>query len=291
LLALATATCWAGTSLFFSYSGRRVGSPVVNSSRLLFAFTILALIHLGVYGSLLPLHAGLTRWGWFTLSSILGLVVGDAFLFQAFVLIGPRLSSLLMALVPIFSTFLSWLIFGETVNSRELAGIFLTVGGIAWVVTEKRSDKVVVEDKHYGLGILLGIGAALGQAAGLITAKFGLVDDFPAFSATLIRMFVAMVLLWGFAAWRGTIGFVVEQWRQRPVLLAILAGTLIGPVLGVWLSLVAIQLARIGIASTLMALSPIIIIPLTYFFFNEQITLRSVIGTILSLCGVALIFL
>lgn len=290
-MAIATATCWAFTSLFFSYSGRRVGSQAVNTSRLLFAFIILSLIHWGVYGSLLPLQAGVNRWGWFTLSSILGLAVGDGLLFQAFVLIGPRLSTLTMALVPIFSTFLGWLIFGETVNGRELTGIFLTVGGIAWVVTERRSDQVVVADKQYGLGILLGIGGALGQAAGLITAKFGLVDDFSAFSATLIRMFVAMVLLWGFAAWRGDLGFVVQQWRQRQVLLAMLAGAVVGPVTGVWLSLAAIQLTRIGIASTLMALTPIIILPLTYFFLKERITLRSVVGTVLSLSGVALIFL
>jgi drug/metabolite transporter (DMT)-like permease len=290
-MALGTATCWAFTSLLFSYSGRLVGSRVVNTSRLLFALVILSLLHLGIYGSLLPLGAEPFRWGWFILSSLLGLVVGDAFLFQAFVLIGPRLSALMMALVPIFSTLLAWLLFGETVSPMELTGIVLTLSGIGWVVTERRSAQAVVENKQYGWGILLGVGAALGQAGGLITARFGLVDEFPAFSATLMRMLVAALTMWGLAAWQGKIGFVVSHWRNRPALAGIAAGTVVGPVLGVWLSLAAIQIARLGIAATLMALTPIILIPLTYFILKEKISVRSVVGTIIALTGVALIFL
>ncbi|MCB0156405.1 MAG: DMT family transporter [Anaerolineae bacterium] len=290
-MALGTATCWAFTSLLFSYSGRRVGSRVVNTSRLLFAVLILASVHWLVYGTLLPLNVEPFRWGWFTLSSLLGLVVGDGLLFQAFVLIGRRLSAFMMALVPIFSTLLAWLLFGETVTPLELTGIVLTLTGIGWVVTERRSPQAVVENKQYGWGILLGVGAALGQATGLITARFGLADNFPAFSATLIRMLVAALMMWGLAAGQGKIGLITNGWRNRPALTAIVGGTIVGPVLGVWLSLAAIQIARLGIAATLMALTPIILIPLTYFILKEKISERSIVGTVVALSGVALIFL
>ena len=291
MAAITTAFCWSFTSIFFSYGGRQVGAVVVNVSRLLFAFLIMACLHYVVFGAFLPLDASLFRWQWLALSGVLGLVVGDSGLFQAFGLIGPRLATLTMALVPIFSTFRGWLFFRESVTSVELVGIMLTVGGVAWVVSEKRPGRSRVANKQYGLGILFGLMGALGQASGLIAAKFGLVGDFPPISANVIRMMTAMLILWGVAALRGRIGYTVKQWRHRRALSAIVAGTIFGPVIGVLMSLVAIQLTRVGIAATLMALTPIILIPLSYFLFKERISLRSVTGTVAAVAGVALIFL
>jgi drug/metabolite transporter (DMT)-like permease len=57
------------------------------------------------------------------------------------------------------------------------------------------------------------------------------------------------------------------------------------------LSLVAIKYANIGIASTLMALPPVFLIPLSNWIFKERVSTASVLGTILSLVGVAIIFL
>jgi drug/metabolite transporter (DMT)-like permease len=48
---------------------------------------------------------------------------------------------------------------------------------------------------------------------------------------------------------------------------------------------------HVGIASTLMALSPIMVIPLPHLFFQERVSPRSVAGTIIALAGVAIIFL
>jgi drug/metabolite transporter (DMT)-like permease len=247
--------------------------------------------HFFLQRQLLPLQAEPFRWGWLGLSSVLGLVIGDSALFQAFVLLGPRLSSLIMALVPFMATFMGWLFFGETVSGLEITGIVLSVGSVAWVVSEKRSDRPHVVNKQYGLGILFGLIGALGQASGLIAAKFGLSGDFPPVSANVIRMLVAMLLLWGVAVFRGRVGYTVNQWRHSKAFSAVLAGTLVGPFAGVWLSLVAIQQARVGIASTLMALTPIILIPLSYLIYQERITLRSTLGTMGAIVGVALIFL
>lgn len=88
LAAIATAFCWSATAVFFSYSGQRIGSAVVNRSRLLFALAFISLTHLLLEGSLFPLGAEPFRWGWLGLSSVLGLVLGDAALFYAYVLIG-----------------------------------------------------------------------------------------------------------------------------------------------------------------------------------------------------------
>ena len=289
LAAIGTSVCWAATSIFFTLGGRQVGSIVVNRSRLLLAVLIIPIIHLFLEGTLLPLHAEPFRWGWLGLSSVLGLVLGDSLLFQAFVTVGPRLSQIMMSLVPIFSTFLAWVLFGETVSQQEFAGIALAVGGVAWVVSEPRNSSGVAV-KHYGRGILLALGGALGQATGLIASRLGLVGDFSPLSANLIRILIAAGVLWGITAVRGQARFTIDQLKQRRVFPAILGGTIAGPVLGVWLSLIAIQLARVGIASTLMSLAPLILIPIGHILFKERVTARSVIGTLIALVGVALIF-
>ena len=291
LAAFATSICWSGTAIFFSYSGRLVGSEVVNRSRLLFAFLFLLIAHQVVEGTLFPTGVESFRWGWLAISSVLGLVLGDSFLFQAYVLVGPRLSLLLMSTVPIYSVIFGWMLFGETISPVELAGIALTVGGIGWVVTEKRGGKTVVENKDYGRGLLFGLAGALGQVANLVTARYGLVGGFSTVSATIIRILVAIIIMWAYALVRGKAGYTLRQWRHPKVLPAMLAGSFVGPFLGIWFSLLAIQLARLGIASTLMALPPVLLLPMEYLVFKRPPSWRGVAGTLVAFAGVALIFL
>ncbi|MFZ0547974.1 MAG: DMT family transporter [Candidatus Promineifilaceae bacterium] len=291
LAALTTAVCWSFTAIFFSFSGRLVGSQVVNRSRLIFAICFISLTHLLLEGTLLPLSAEPFRWGWFALSSILGLVLGDTFLFRAYATIGPRYSMLMMSSVPIVSTFLAWIFLGETIGRVEMLGILVTVAGIAWVVTEKQPGKSVVEHKQYSRGLFFGFLGAVGQASNLIAAKFGLVNDYPTISATWIRIFVALIILWGLAGLRREIRPTIAHWRNWTVLRAILGGTFVGPFLGIWMSLVAVSLTKVGIASTLMALPPVLLIPIGYVLYKERVSKRGIIGTIVAIGGVALIFL
>jgi len=291
LAALGTAFCWSFTAIFFSYSGRLVGSAVVNRSRLLFALFFVATTHLILQGSIFPFGTDPYRWGWLALSAVLGLVLGDSFLFQAFVLVGPRLSTLMMSTVPILSTFLAWIFLKETVSTSELAGIVLTVAGVAWVVTERRTDEAVVKEKKYVLGLTFAFFGALGQSANLIAAKFALGDGYPAISASAIRILVAMLILWTVAAFQGQFRHTMRQWQNRNAFKAIIGGTIAGPFIGIWLSLVAVQLAPVGLAATLMALPPIILIPIGRIFYNERVSRRGIIGTIIAISGVALIFL
>jgi drug/metabolite transporter (DMT)-like permease len=291
LAAIGTAVCWSLTAIFFSYSGRRIGSDVVNRSRLLFALLFLAISHYALEGSFFPQDVALFRWQWLGVSGLLGLVIGDTLLFHAYVLVGPRLSMLMMSTVPIFSLIFGWLLFGETIGPLELAGILLAVGGMAWVVTEKRHGLTVVENKQYWRGLAFGLGGALGQVANLVTAKYGLVGDFPTISATLIRIFVAAVVLWGIAALRGQVMGTLRLWRDRLALRAMVAGSVTGPFLGIWLSMTAVQLSRLGIASTLMALPPVLLIPLEYVVYRRPVSRRSITGTLVAFVGVTLIFM
>lgn len=291
LAALATAFCWSLTAIFFSGSGRQIGSDVVNRSRLIFALIFISITHLILEGSLFPISAEPFRWGWLALSSLLGLVLGDTFLFRAYVVVGPRFSMLMMSTVPIISTLLAWVFLGERLAGKEIAGICLTVAGVAWVVTERRTQQTVIENKRYGLGLFFAFLGALGQATNLIAAKYGMAGDFPAISATSIRLLVALVLLWLFATLRGQVQYTFQQWSNKEAFRLLLAGTIVGPFLGIWFSLVAVQLAPVGIAATLMALPPVILIPLGYLVYGEKVSVRGIAGTVIALTGVAFIFL
>jgi len=291
IAALATAVCWAATSLFFTIAGKQVGSQLVNRVRLPLAALFLAITHLLWQGQVLPIHAEPSRWGWLGLSAILGLVLGDALLLQAFVLIGTRLSMLLMTLVPVIGALLAWVFLGETLSLLEIGAIIVTVSSVAWVVSEQgNSNSVDGNPRSYIIGVLCGIGGAFGQALGLILSKRGMAGDFPALSASLMRLLVASAVLWLWALIQGQLRPTIEGLRIRSARWAILGGTVAGPFIGMTLSLAAVQLTHVGIASTLMALSPVILLPLAHWIFKERITPRAIIGTVVALVGVAMIF-
>lgn len=301
LAALATSFFWSVTSIQFTLAGRRVGSPVVNRVRLVLAVVYLSVAHLLFTGRIWPLDAELFRWGWLGLSGVVGLVLGDASLFQGFVLIGPRRSMLLMTLVPVITTVIAWFWLGETLRLVELGAVMLTVGGVAWVVSERRlatpqpaAGAIFPGDldrRTYVLGVLLGLGGALGQALGLVLSKQGLAGDFLPLSATVMRMLVASVVIWLLAAVQGQVGTTRVALQDSRARLFILGGAFTGPFLGVWSSMIAVQNTPVGLASTLMALAPIMLIPLTRWVFKEETSARAIAGTVVALTGAALIFL
>jgi drug/metabolite transporter (DMT)-like permease len=293
LAALATSILWSVTSIQFTLAGRRIGSEVVNRIRLVLAVALLCLAHLVLYGSLLPLRAGLDRWGWLGLSGLAGLVVGDGCLFQAFLLIGPRRSMLLMTLSPVISALLAWGWFGETPLPFQIVAILVTMGGVAWVVSEGDANQTSSATDRRGMvvGALFGVGGAAGQALGLILSKQGMVGAFPSLSATLMRMVASTVAIWLLALIRGQVGTARKSLQDRRAWLHLVGGVVTGPVLGVWLSMVAVQYAHIGIASTLMSLSPIVLLPLSRWVFSEKITSRAIVGTFVALLGASTLLL
>jgi drug/metabolite transporter (DMT)-like permease len=140
--------------------------------------------------------------------------------------------------------------------------------------------------------LLFGIGAAFGQAIGLTLAKKGLGGDFPALSANVIRMASACLVFWALTVLQKQVGATIQKVRAAPQgLWFILGGSIIGPVVGVSLSLYAIQHTTIGVASTIIALPPVILLPVSRFILKEQFGWGAVWGTLLAVCGVAILFL
>jgi drug/metabolite transporter (DMT)-like permease len=293
IAALFTSFCWSLSAVGFSIAGRQVSSQVVNRVRVTLAFMALLLINWIFYGQPIPFDAGGARWAWLTLSGIVGLAIGDAFLFRCYQLVGPRIGLLLLSLAPVFGTVIAWLFFGETLTPLQFAGVLVTLGGIGWVViTRPALQAGEVHVKLSAQGILFGILAALGQAGGLVLSKQGMAGDFPPFAGTLIRMTAAILSLWAMAFFQKQVGNTFTAVREYPAALGWVAfGALFGPVIGVSASLLAIQHAEIGVASTLMALPPVFMLPISYFVFKERFGWQATAGTLLAIAGVALLFL
>jgi drug/metabolite transporter (DMT)-like permease len=291
IAALATAFFWAAGPSFFGLAGRELGSVVVNRLRLLAALLVILGLHWAMEGSLLPLDAGPEPWIWLSLSGAAGLVAGDAMLFQSLVMLGTRLAMLIFSLSPVMAALIAWIFLGETLRPGQILGIGVTLSGIAWVVLRQPNNNGLSQ-KAYGLGILLSAGGALGQAVGFTLAKKGLSGDLSALSGHIIRLGAATLLIWVIALLRGRALDTLRRAQDRPKGLGFtLAGTLFGPVLGVWISLYAVQHCEVGVAATLMALTPVILLPVGRYYFKEKLGWQAVAGTIVAVIGVALLFL
>jgi drug/metabolite transporter (DMT)-like permease len=105
-------------------------------------------------------------------------------------------------------------------------------------------------------------------------------------------MVTAMAVLWGVALLLGQAKPTLQKVLSRPrTLREILGGSLVGPFIGVWLSQIAIQQTYVGIASTLMAMTPILMLPIARWYYRERVSSRAILGTMVALAGAAIIFL
>lgn len=290
------AVFWTVTSLAFESAGKKVGSLSVNLIRLVMAFFFIGIYSWFVRGFFFPSDATLFQWKWLALSGLIGFVIGDLLLFQAFVVVGARVSMLMMALAPPFAALIGWLLLDEVLVPQSWLGMAITMCGIVIVIlkrekTEENGEIVKRIKSNYSLtGILLALGGALGQAAGLVLSKKGM-GDYDAFSATQIRVLTGIV---GFTI----LFFFMRRWskvwwavKHTSAMKRITLGAIFGPFLGVSFSLLAVQHTQAGIAATLMAIVPVLIIGPSILLFKEKVNWKEILGAVITVAGVALFFL
>lgn len=280
---LATALLWAWTATFFTIAGRHVGSFTVNVYRIPLGLLFLSLTHVLTGGGF-----SVTSYQFIFLffSGVIGLAIGDAFLFEAFVLIGPRMTLLVFTTSPAMTAVIAFLFLNERIGWLKLLGMAVTLFAVVWVILEKRRGKRVLHAR----GLMYALMGSLGQAVGLVLAKSALNTGIEPLYATVLRMFGAAIGLILFLVLIRRPTGPATLWKKRAALLPLLGGVICGPFLGVWLSQVAIDLTQTGIAATLMATTPILIIPISHFVEKEKITIRAVVGAAAAIAGVALLF-
>ncbi|MBR1558303.1 MAG: DMT family transporter [Prevotella sp.] len=304
LISLGVAFSWTIAALASEIGSKRLGVFVMNVWRMGLALLLSALLMWLTLGQPYPLYAGGEAWMWLLLSGVVGYFFGDWCLFNSYLTIGSRMGQLFMTLAPMFAALAAWWMIGQTLSWTALVAMAVTLLGIAISVLG-RDEKHHVSVNLPLKGILYGIGAGLGQGFGLVLSKIGLdhytkdvpsdvlpqVIDYLPFGSNMIRCVAGLVC---FSAWlvlSGHAGRMRESLKERKGLLAMVVAVFSGPFIGVGFSLMAVQYTAAGIASTIMAMTPIIILLPSRWLFRQPITMRTVVGAVISVIGVSLFFL
>lgn len=289
IAALCTAIFWTVTALAFESASLKIGSLSLNIIRLGIGFVFLSIFNLIYRGILVPVDASAQNWIWLGLSGLVGFLFGDLFLFKSYTIIGSRFAMLIMTLVPPITALAGWIVLGEKLTAMNYLGMCLTILGISVAIFNRNNGKPGFSLKFSYKGLLYAFFGAVGQALGLVLSKFGM-KDYDPFASTQIRIiagftgFAVLITLLG--RWKG----VTDGLAHKKGMLSAGIGSFFGPFLGVSFSLLAVKFTQTGIASTIMAIVPVLIIPPAIIFFKQKVTTLEIIGALISVAGVTLFF-
>ena len=277
---------------------------VTNVIRLVLATVFLGALLWVSIGHPYPVYADGKAWLWLALSALVGYVFGDYCLFNCYVCIGPRFGQLLMTLAPPSAAIAGWFLLGESMSWKSWLAMAVTLTGIAISILNRG------EGHRFNLslplkGVLLGIGAGVGQGVGLVLSKVGmeyysaalpadapkLVGDMLPFASTMIRAIIGGIGFFILLTLQKGLGNLKSALHDGKGLKYATLLTIFGPALGVSLSLMAVRFADAGIASTLMALTPVFIILPDVLINKHPVKIKEIIGVTVAMLGVAMFFL
>lgn len=290
LAALGTALCWTIVSIAFESAGKKVGSLSVNYIRLIFGFIFISIYSYFSRGILFPIDATSQNWILLSISGFIGLFLGDMFLFQAFVEVGSRISSLIMAASPPIAALLGYILLKERLRPISLLGMTITIIGIAIVILSKDTGENKIKVNYSIKGLTYAFLGAFGQSLGLILSKIGM-GDYNPLAATQIRIITGFISFTILLIVLRKFGDLKIAFKDRKALSTIGVGAFFGPFIGVSLSLLSLQYTSAGVSSTITSIMPVIIIPFSIMIFKEKIKPKEILGAVISVIGVGILFL
>lgn len=301
LISIGVAFSWTATALLSEFGSKRLGNLTLNVLRMALALLFSMAMFWVVTGVPLPSGGTMEAYGWLLLSGLVGYVIGDFCLFQCYIIIGSRYGQLFMTLAPLAAALMAWMTLGQEMTMMSIVAMVVTLFGIGISVLG-RGERHKVALKLPLNGVLFAIGAALCQGIGLVLSKIGMdhyetsaVANTPSwmipFSANFFRCIAGIVGFTVLLYFREGFSPLRDALHDRKGLSVATATTIFGPFVGVAFSLMALQYTAAGIASTLMAMTPIIILLPSYWLFHTKITWRTVLGAVISVIGVSLFFL
>ena len=298
-ISIGVAFSWTATALLSEFGSKRLGNLTLNVLRMALALLFSVVLFGVVTGNILPPGASAEACGWMLLSGLVGYVIGDFCLFQCYIIIGSRYGQLFMTLAPLSAALMAWVTLGQQMTLMSILAMLLTLFGISISVLG-RGEHHKVSLKLPLNGILFAIGAAVCQGVGLVLSKIGMDYYEPSasmpewlvpFSANFYRCVAGIIGFTFLLYYRDGMAPLREAMHDKKGLSVATATTIFGPFVGVGFSLMAVQYTAAGIASTLMAMTPIIIILPAYWLFHEKITWKAILGALISVIGVSLFFL
>lgn len=298
-IAIATTLCWSIGIFPFTEATKRIGAEAVNLYRLLLAWGIISVIlffsnHLNLAD--LFISPTVSQYLYLGASGIIGFSIGDYCSFNSFKLLGPKLASLYTTFAPSVALLIGYIALNESVNTIGLMGMAITIAGVVWLTFSKKdsAEALKVGYTRNTKGIIYGVIGALCQGTGLVLSKIGMnseANNLPTMHAVWIRLLFGFASLFIISFLLGRLKLVTKPiiTNEKNNLPFILFGTITGPVMGVSLSLLAIQTLEVAVAQTIFALLPLFVLPISAIVYKEKITLQAVLACAVALLGVLIL--
>jgi len=288
IAALSAAFIWACATFLYARTGNRAPALFLNLIKGSIAVAMLTATVLALGDGVPDLTTA--EWLWLGGSGVLGISVGDSAYFAAIKRIGPSQTLLIESLAPPLTGVLALCFLGEAIGVSAWAGIFLTMSGILWVVTEHRPQE---RTNLPGLGFAAL--AAFCQAGGMVMSRQVMVSTaITPLWASLVRLAAASLVLWIVlpvarpdavlrrSNWKA-IGSARHGWALFTL------AVFLGMFLGIWLQQASLKLTSAAVAQTLISVSPLFALGLAALS-GHRVSRRSIAGAMVILAGVALFF-
>jgi drug/metabolite transporter (DMT)-like permease len=287
IAAMAAALGWTISAVCWTSAGKRVGSLVVNTVRLVIALALFVVYGWLIKGEPIPLGASQHAWLWLSISGAMGYFLCDLFLFRSLLLIGPRLALLILSLAPLVASLCGWWWLNERLSSRDILGMIIALSGVIFVVFESpRRKRPPGTHVHFSwLGILFAFLALLNQGASVVLAKIGMRDFESPIAATEIRVIAGLICFAILMPILGRHKQCLAVFKDRRTISIIAVGSLAGPTIGVALLMYALTQIPSGLAMTFISLTPIMIIPFSVLLFKEHVSVRAILGAVVACAG------
>jgi drug/metabolite transporter (DMT)-like permease len=284
LAALGAAICWAIGPVVAFEGVSRLG--IFRFSQLRFTVSALLLLILAVLAGQTAI-ADVRSIVVLSLSGIIGIALGEAALFQATYLLGPRISSILFSTHAPITAFSGAVIFQEQISVTNSLGIILCGAGVSLAILlkskhERPGGKWYTEEASKP-GLYFAGCAVVAQVVGALLTKSVAVKIDPLFGSFIRTVSAGIVFLPFFMSFKEGKGET-----QFSDLRYVLLSSLVSTVGGMTLLLIALAHADIYRAAVISSLSPVIFLMFMSMFGRQRFSLGIWLATILALIGVLL---
>ena len=289
LLAICAAAIWSTVALSATRIVRYFGSYNYNLLRLL---GIIVIFFPYVYINWESLYFNQSIFSAIVLSSIIGIIIGDTFLFVCLKRLGPRRQALLFSMQIPFTIILAEVFLQTLPSLTELIGCALIFSGILIAIQFNRTipddDLENIQGNKY-TGLFAGIGLALCQSIGIILMKPALQTTDPII-VSYLRVIVAAVIMFGSLFFIKNNQLWDKMKNIKTTLFSIFLGFM-GMGVGMTMLIYALKYGNPGVISTLSSTMPIMIIPILWIVTKNYAGHLAVVGATLTCIGASIIFL
>ncbi|MDA9659307.1 DMT family transporter [Alphaproteobacteria bacterium] len=289
ILAIGAAAIWSMVALSATRIVRYFGSYNYNLLRLL---GIIIFLFPYVYINWESIYFNQSIFSAIVLSSIIGIIIGDTFLFICLKRLGPRRQALLFSMQIPFTIILAEVFLQTLPSLIELIGCSLIFLGILIAIQFNKTipddDLENIQGNKYA-GLFAGIGLALCQSIGIILMKPALESTDPII-VSYLRVIVAAVIMFG------SLFFIKNNqlWERmkdiKKTIFSIFLGFM-GMGVGMTMLIIALKDGNPGVISTLSSTMPIMIIPILWVVTKNYAGHLAVVGATLTCIGTGIIFL